>query len=548
MVAHPIRPAWWLLAALMAAVLGILMTPKSAAPQVEGEVATLIEERLGGRRPIAAGAELLAPEPLREVYRERRYRPLWRIDARAGPGPDEVLAAIRAADLDGLRPHDYHLVAIETLLRSSKSGTFSDLPLASRADLDLLLSDAVVSLGRDLGSGRVDPESLHASWTHPPSRPDLVGLLTLASDRSVGAALDPLRPAGREYGALRVHLAELRSIQVSGGWPTLPSGLTLKPGDTSEAIAILRRRLALPAPAPGAVERRFDDELENAVRRFQASSGLEVDGIVGRRTRDALNVSIERRIRQVELNLERLRWSAVREARYIEVRIPEFGLSVVENGTEVLAMKVIAGRPDRRTPMFSALMRSVVFSPYWHVPPGITAQDIIPEVIRDPGYLARNRIEVLVGTGTAIRVLDPHSVDWAAVDPAKMPYRFRQLPGPDNSLGLVKFDMPNRHAVFLHDTPHRGLFARAERAFSSGCVRLEHPVELAEFLLRGQSTWDRRSIEVAMVAGRERTISLTRPIPVHIVYLTAWAADDGTLATRADLYGHDPRLDDALRR
>jgi murein L,D-transpeptidase YcbB/YkuD len=269
---------------------------------------------------------------------------------------------------------------------------------------------------------------------------------------------------------------------------------------------------------------------------------------VGPQTLAALNVAVSERVRQIELNLERWRWLP-RELgrRHIVVNVSGFELEVVEGDQVALEMRVVVRKPYRRTPVFSAEMSCLVFSSYWHVPPNIAANDIVPAVRKDPDYLEENGIQVFGQSTTDGEALDPASIDWTEVGEGSLPYRFRQSPGPQDALGGVKFMLPNPYNVYLHDTPSRELFQRADRSFSSGCIRLERPLDLAEYLLRGSPGWDAEAIRAAARAGTERTVRLPERMPVHLQYWTAWADRTAQAHFRKEVYGRDLLLDAALR-
>jgi L,D-transpeptidase YcbB len=292
----------------------------------------------------------------------------------------------------------------------------------------------------------------------------------------------------------------------------------------------------------------FDAPLQAAVIRFQRRHGLETDGAVGPITLAELDRPVAERIRQIERNLERWRWLPHDlGSRYILVDIAGFELRVFEDEHMVMDMQVIVGRDYRQTPVFNDQIRYLVLSPYWNVPASLAVKDILPLARSDPRYLQEHGFKVLAGGwGADARVVDATMVDWENISESNFPYRFRQDPGPYNSLGRVKFMFPNEFDVYLHDTPSVGLFARTSRDISSGCIRLERPLDLAEYLLDGASGWTRERILSGMNSGKERNITLPTPVPVHMIYLTVWTEPDGTAYFRPDVYGRDARLDTAL--
>jgi murein L,D-transpeptidase YcbB/YkuD len=413
---------------------------------------------------------------------------------------EAIAAAISRAGEEGISPSDYHLDAINNLLaevceQSSAAGPASISP-ELWADLDLILTDAFLLYGSHLAAGRVDPETLHTDWKINPVAVDLLSSIdNAASSGDIGAALKKLRPAHSGYSALRNALARLRSVAAANGWPMLDASETLRPGDRGEKVGGLRRRLAVTGDieqnAPHADSFFFDAEIESAVRRFQRRNGLKEDGIVGRDTFGMLNVSVEQRIRQVVLNLERWRWLPHDLGpRYIIVNTADFNLKAVENGRVDLQMRVVVGRPARRSPVFSASMTYLVVNPYWNVPTTIAVEDILPELQKDVSYLAPRGIHVFQSWDVDAPEIDPATVDWQAYHANRFPFRLRQDPGAGNALGRIKFMFPNQFAVYLHDTPNRALFKRAQRDFSSGCIRVESPAALAGFVLAGDPALD----------------------------------------------------------
>ena len=509
-------------------------------------------EGAGSPPRIKVGDErVFASADLPLFYANRGFEPAWVAGGLPLPRAEALLDAVEGADGQGLRPRNYHLDLARELIRRLRTDAAARRPDVL-ADLDLLLTDAFLVYGSHLAAGCVNPETYHLEWDAVRREADLTEVLgeALETDR-VAEALLGLLPAPSDYDRLRAVLAQYRALAEAGGWSSIPDGQALRRGDTGERVPLLRRRLAATGDLADAdldAASVFGEELEAGVRRFQARHGLEIDGIVGRKTLAALNVPAAERAHQVELNLERWRWLP-RDLgrRYVLVNIPAFELRVVEEGRTVLQMAVVVGLAYHHTPVFSEQIRYVVVNPFWELPRSIAVREILPQIRQDPGYLAAQRIRVLRGWGSEAVEIDPETVDWFALGPRNFPYRLRQDSGPGNALGRIKFMFPNKHNVYLHDTPARQLFSRAERDFSHGCIRLERPFDVAEYVLGGKRGWDREAVLKAVESGKPKTIVLPEPVPVHILYWTAWVDEDGTAHFRRDIYGRDRRLDAALR-
>lgn len=528
---------------------GSLTIPGSPghAGDLAEDVGKQLRNRIGrpGAPPrITAGKEILcACDTMVGFYRSRGYRPAWS-DA-AGPSPlaDDLVAELRQAGTHGLKPENYHLERIEAMLAEART---NDPRPKLLAELDLLLTDAWLLYASHLLSGHVNPETLGAEWYIRRPEADLVKLLRDAlQSGDIAGSLNSLLLDGPGYGLLRDALARYRDLAAQGGWPAIPDGPTLKAGDSDPRVTALRSRLLVtgeldPALAQG---EEFDDEVEQAVIRFQQRHGLATDGTVGPKTLAALNVTADERVRQIVVNLERMRWlPAELGSRHIVVNVANFSLDVVEDGQPLLAMRAIVGRTYRQTPSFTARLNHLIFSPYWHIPHSIAVKDLLPKIQKDRRFLAKQKIRVFRGSSP----VDPNTVNWRSLSEANFPYRLRQDPGPLNSLGRVKFMLPNRFNVYIHDTPSRELFDRAVRDFSSGCIRVDMPVELAGYLLADDPKWTSESILAAMEQPRETLVRLRKPIPVYFLYATAWVDADGTLQLRDDLYGRDGLVAAAL--
>jgi murein L,D-transpeptidase YcbB/YkuD len=349
------------------------------------------------------------------------------------------------------------------------------------------------------------------------------------------------------YLMLQKALFMYKEIAVHGGWSSVSKGASLKKGDLSARVAELKKRLLITGDliSEGTKdENTFDEELHDSVIRFQRRHGLNEDGAVGPETIKNLNIPVEKRIHQIELNMERLKLTPKDMGqRYIAVNIAAFELEVVENENSVINMKVIVGKPYLHSPLFSAKMTHLVFNPSWYVPNSIAIKEILPKVKKESDYLVKEGIKVFEKEKGYREALNASAINWADVNADNFKYRFVQVPGILNPLGKIKFVFPNKYNVYLHDTPAKVLFERSSRAFSHGCIRIEKPVELAEYLLRDDSAWTHEKILAMIDMGKEVKIKIPSPVNVHVLYLTAWVDKDNILQFREDVYGRDKRAE-----
>ncbi len=547
---------------LVATILGSGMTLARTEDRVPAVPAAFASPELQARLSAgvsSAGERLVDLESLRLLYARRGHRPVWSAGGNLSPQVDDLLATLRLADREGLHPVDYHIAAIDSLLARQRPAAVNATHDASEpapgdmGDLDLLLSDAFFLYASHLTAGRVNPTSVEPAWNISGRGRDLGLLLGAALDNGhLARTLRELPPVREDYRLLRDALATQRAVAAGGGWPLVPWGRTLREGDRSPRVAALRRRLAATgelAAGSDTTSELFDAPLADALRRFQVRHGIEVDAVAGKRTLSELNAPATRRTAQIEANLERLRWLP-RELgpRHILVNVADFRLVLTEGGAQTLTMRVIAGRQARRTPFFTGEITSILFNPSWTVPEKIALEDKLPLIIDDPDFLENHGFRVFERSGKSWREIDPSEMDFTRISEKHFPYRLRQDPGPKNALGRVKFQVPNRHDIYLHDTPSRGLFTRAERMFSSGCVRVERAVDLAERLLAADPAWPRARIEAAIATGDTESVRLPEPVPVYLLYWTAWIDRDGVLQFRHDVYGRDAALFEALAR
>jgi len=514
-----------------------------AQPEIDGALEVL-------------GKVLYSQQTLPAYYIQNGFQPLW-VSAE-NFRVDEAIEQIQAMHYHGMNPENYHLRKIKGLAVQVQSP--GNMNTRELVDLELLLTDAFLLMASHLVSGQLDPASFDPTWHITRDEADYLSLLTSLRDgKSLKEIVTSLQPAHSRYEYLMDALKYYRKVYYAGGWSRIAEGPTMRLGDEGERVVQLRERLYLAGdlnpgvtPSPDSLQipriqnPQFDNELHAAVIRFQNRHGLDADGVVGPRSLAALNTPVETRIRQILINLERWRWlTQSLGENHVLVNIANFSVEVVEKGETVMDMRAIVGRAYRQTPVFSGRMTYLVLSPFWHLPPGITRNDIIPRMRNNPNHAVENNMKIFDGWGANAAEVDGHSVDWSAPNVVGR-YRFRQEPGPNNSLGNVKFMFPNPYHVYLHDTPARELFQRATRDFSSGCIRIEKPLELAEYLLRNNPRWNRDAINNAIAQRREQTVLLPEAVMVHILYWTAWTTTDGTIHFRNDIYGRDTRLFDVI--
>lgn len=489
---------------------------------------------------------------LREFYADRGQRLAWCNDAgKMLPAAGILLDALRQAGDHGLNPEDYSLDRLERMRKEMEEARTGKAAVTRWADFDLLLTTAFFRYASDLSTGRVHPDEIHSEWHTRPPELDLPGALSKAlQGGDLERLMESLPPPNPAYERLQRGLKELRSIEQAGGWPEIPDGPRLQKGSRGPRVALLRRRLSgTPGREssgvgdPAASSAVFDESLEAAVGRFQALHGIEPDGIVSTATLAELNVPVTRRVRQVELNLERLRWIPRRLGEpHVEVNIPGFDLQLVRNGHAELRSRIVAGQAFTPTPVFSDRIVAVIANPPWNVPESLAAREYLPELKQDPQAFLRHGIRIYESSDENAREVDPTTVRWRWVSEDEFHYHLRQDPGPDNALGRMKFQLTNSFQIYLHDTPAQSLFAQTDRDLSHGCIRVEKARDLADRILGGSSA----QLEKALESENEKSIPVQPPVPVHILYMTAWADQDGSLRFAQDIYDFDASQQAAL--
>jgi len=507
------------------------------------------QKKFSCRGELICGASLIP-----KFYQQRGFSPAWTGKEGILPQARSLVAEINRADQEGLRPDDYHRANIVSLVKEidRKQAVGETVDAQIWVDLDLLLTDAFMLYSSHLFAGRVNPETIHSDWVVVNPTADLTDILGSAlNSNQISRALRDLQPLHSGYFGLKQSLAQYRNIAKKDDRPSVSPGINLRKGDTGISVQRLHERLVILGDLEDTEKDPvdfFDEATELAVMGFQKRHGLKSDGMVGPRTLEMLNIPIQQRARQIELNLERWRWIP-RDLgdRYILVNIAGFKLSVIENLHRMLEMRVVVGRPYRRTPVFSAKMTYMVINPYWNIPASLVFKDLLPKIQKNDNYLAQKGIKVFKDWSKGAPEIDPETVDWKKIERQNFPYKLRQDPGPRNALGRIKFIFPNKFAVYLHDTPQRSHFNETHRDFSSGCIRAEKPVDLARYLVRDDHQWSEEQLSATIEAGERTVIELQRPISVHLQYWTAWVDENGRLNFRNDIYDRDRLLDQALK-
>lgn len=459
---------------------------------------------------------------LRSFYRRRAYQLAW-FDKNGLAQPAKAFWAMQlrhlqlSGDSSGFNKNLHQ--QMQLLLQEDKAAPVTSLVQQS---VDLELTNSFFAYAQVAYAGKIDPGKLQ--WHIPRKEVHPVALLDSLIEWN-GKNLEAWEPVNEAYKRLRNGLSRLYQIRQQGGWSYIPpSKKAYRQGDSAAAIVLLKKRLWLSGDYASTDSTPiFTPALEWAVQSAQRRLGLQPDGMAGTNTLQELNVPVEERIRQVQLNLERMRWMPKnRDSLHLVVNIPAFRLYVMDGPREVMEMKIVVGKAAHQTVVFTNSLQYIVFSPYWNVPASIVRNEILPALRRNPSYLLENNMEQ-TGERNGLPII-------------------RQRPGAENALGRVKFIFPNEYNIYFHDTPAKSLFNQSNRAASHGCIRLEDPGALARLLLQNSAEWTDSKIFDAMYSGEEKWVKLKSPVPVEIIYFTAWMDDGGRLNFRKDIYGHDKEL------
>lgn len=496
------------------------------------------------RQQLITGDSLpIKPAPdwpkLRQIYHHYGNRLLWHdATGRIDVSGSSLYQFINAVPALGLEPHLYHQLNLDNPQLS---------PLQQSIRSDLLLTDAFLKLSRHLSQGQLTPEDVDPLWKIPQEQTDSLQLLDQAIiNLNPVAVLNSLAPQPGGYHRLLQALESYQRMADQGGWPSLPEAPLIRPGERHDLIPLLRQRLTITgdlvpeAPTDSVI---YDSLLQQSVERFQQSHGLKKDGIIGPNTRAALNVPVQQRIAQIQSNLERWRWLPQRLGdRYLLVNIGGYLVQLVEQDQVRLEKRTIIGRPMRTTPSFTTRATHVAVNPTWTVPRRIAVEDLLPEQRRDSEYLLRKNIQILQREGEFWVERDPAMFDWSQYNKYNFPFQLRQSPGDGNSLGRIKFHMPNPYTIYLHDTPAQGLFEHPVRDFSSGCVRVQNIHELVDELLSSGGPDAALSFNDQLESRESGYVKLPQPIDIFLIYFTVWVDTAGEIQFRPDIYNLDQPL------
>jgi murein L,D-transpeptidase YcbB/YkuD len=473
---------------------------------------------------------------LRRFYTERRFQPVWFRDDGLNERAQTLLATLKSADTQGLNPEDYNICFFER---------HCDDELASqRLWVELLLTKALMLYIKHMLGGRLTPQDMNLNWhIDKPSVDTWAWLHNIVAANDFKKALGSLAPPHDGYRRLQTALLNYMDLKSAGGWSPIPDGPVLQIWDSHEQVALLRRRLQAEGDLlVGPVENQllFDETVKLGVEHFQVRHGIEVDGVVGPETRAAMNVPIGERIQQIQFNLERWRWLP-RDLgeRYLLVNTAGYELVVYEHNQPLYVMRVIAGMPERSTPAVVGPLESIILNPYWYIPRKIALADVLPRQQQNKNFFSTMGIRVFKNQSGGHSEVSPSQIDWAEVNPNRFPYQLRQDPGPRNSLGSIKIKFANDFALYLHDTPKQRLFDRETRAFSSGCIRVENAIDLAEYLLQNDNGWTKQKIQEVIDSGETVSVDVPGEIPLYLVHWTAWVSSDHHVYFRKDVYGWD---------
>ncbi len=475
---------------------------------------------------------------LKDSYNDANFHPLWS----SKKNRDVVIAEIKRAEENGLISSDYHLETIEKYTKK-----YDSLSLKSHAKLDVLLTDGIILLAYHLIKGKVNPDDLMYSWNFMENKIPKYAITLLQNaikEEQVNKVLHSLEPQDKEYQLLKEQLITAKSLKEKGGWNTLDLKETLHPGDQNIDLQSLKTRLIAENflnEDEKVADSIYGENLQKAVKKFQLAHGVNDDAVIGKATLKMLNEPIEDKIKKIIVNLERRRWIKYpKDTAYIKVNIASFKMKFIDHGKVTYSSNVVVGQTKKQTPSFMDTLELIVLNPTWTLPYSISSTETLSKLKKNPNYLETHNMVLMNKKGN---IISSTGIDWSKLSSRHFPYRVRQKAGARNALGRVKFLFPNKYAIYLHDTPSKRLFSKDRRAFSHGCVRLQNPLDFAEFLLQKEdASWDRQKIDKIVASNKTKTIRLQHQHPILIIYQTAEIDEKRNFIYLNDIYKRDDKL------
>jgi murein L,D-transpeptidase YcbB/YkuD len=523
----------------------ICLTGSPALPESLTDIIHLRIDTLRTYKELTIGeTKIASTKMLAPLYEKNQFNPFW-TDANK---IDALIRSIKEIKADGLEPEDYHYSEISGLQAFLEHNDPKNN--LNKADLDMLLTDALILLKYHLVFGKVDPKRLNSTWNFHQkmdSRDPIAAVEEFLASKDLFSRINELKPQRPIYAKLKSALAHYFSILAAGGWQSVPIGVSLKKGMHDDSVLSLRKRLAVSGDlsTSNVNDDHFDADLEKVIVQFQKQHGLTPDGVVGRKTITALNVPVTKRIDQIRANLERARWSlhALKD-RFVLVDMAGSEIFFYDNDNIIWKSRVQVGRSFCLTPVFRDNIRYLEFNPTWTIPIMIFNKTILPEIKKDPQYLAKHQINIF---DQRKRIVVPESLEWDDYPEKKFLYILRQAPGPNNALGLVKFMFPNDDMIYLSDTPVKNLFSMDHKTFSTGCIRVEKPFELAELLLNDSSRWHQNKFKQIIASQKTQIAYLKDPVPVLLLYWTVDVDNSGIVYFKEDIYNRDKAVIKGLK-
>ena len=524
---------------LLFLVVGISMKSQTSQQIIKQRV----EEGSNSKTISVDGIILFSQIELPKIYNNSNFKVVWN----KKKNRNDLIESLIKSEEEGLLPNDYHLVRISKILANTK---YSKLRPVDAANLDMLLTDALMLYSSHLVTGKVEQSQIRSKWdvdiNQRPKGIDSLVAVTL-KDNNIKWALQSLKPNHYFYLLMKQNLKKYRDIARNGGWPMIPSVDKLEKGDKDERITIIRKYLEINKDLVSTKvdnDSLFDNALELAVKKFQERHNLTADGIIGKGTLEQMNVSVEDRIEQIRINLERARWVLHNpEDDFLMVNIAGFKVRRIKNKQEIFSSRVIVGKYHKSTPIFKDTMQYIILNPTWTLPYSIATSETLPKLKKDPGYLAAKHMIIMDRSG---KVLNPKKINFHKYSAGNFPFIVRQEAGPWNSLGQVKFIFPNKNSIYLHDTPARSLFKMQDRAFSHGCIRTEDKWGLLMSLMDDPVVWNMDKINEILASGETTRIDLPKPLPIYLLYWTTGVDRKGKVYFIKDVYKRDPAVLKAL--